>query len=207
MCPSSTGRHRSMIWPLDSKTRPNRLHDNSYTSKYSMSNYIFNFFCSPAVGLAFLLIARPFPFGLCFLYFLYILTSIIFVQGLTAAINNDGERPEMENAQHQRSEHRTLHRDRQGWFPTCSTEKTFRPNSTLIQIEAKVFELKECQNPKGDSLQITERRSQLARTIFLPQLALPWLSQTLDDTVSLQVIANPKWVSLQTGFSCKPSLV
>lgn len=184
MCPSSTCRHCSMVWPLDSKTRPNRLYDNSYTSKYSMSTYILNFFCFPIVGLAFLLIARSFSFRLCFLYFLYILTSISFVQGLTAAINNDGERPEMENEQDQRSEHRTLYRDQREWFPTCSTEKTFRPTQQQQHSHpnrSEGFWAEGMLEPQRKLTANYRTPIPTARTIFLPQLALPWLRQTLND--------------------------
>lgn len=54
-------------------------------------------------------------------------------------------------------------------------------NSMLVQIEAKVFKLKEFMDPNDNALQVTEPRCHLPRTIILPQIALPWVQQTLDD--------------------------
>lgn len=80
-------------------------------------------------------------------------------------------------------------------------------NNKLVQIEAKVFDLKEYRNPNGNALQGTERRSQLSRMIILTQAALPWMRQIRNDASTLQLIAKSRWFNRPTGQSFQAQLL
>lgn len=66
-------------------------------------------------------------------------------------------------------------------------------SSNSIKIEAKSFKMRVLLKPLGRSLQLIECRSHLVRSILIPQAALSWLRQTLDDTSQLQTVVNPTW--------------
>lgn len=95
-----------------------------------------------------------------------------------------------------RPDHPPRHKVDSEGFQTVRRRKHHLPGSPhgiSVKIEAKTVEFKELSGLEEETLHIVERRFNLSKFAFIPQIGIPWLGRVLQDALENNNFSYLKW--------------